>query len=146
MNKFAALALTAFCIASLSCQSYTGGLQKTMARADETAATAALHTIAVAQQTYAVSNDGAFATFQQLCAGGYLEARFNSDRPALKDYVLSMEVTPKSDERPEFFSCNADPAGDGALAGRHFYIDSTANGLHANPTAPATANDPVVQP
>jgi len=148
MPRFAPLTLTLLiCIASFSCQSYTSGLQKSLARADETAATGSLRTIAVAQKTYTVTSGGDYATFQQLSEGGYLDSRFNSDKPAIKDYVLSMTVTPKAAGQAEgFYSCNADPTGAGEQAGRHFYIDSTSSGLHVNPTAPATANDPILQP
>lgn len=148
MFRFAVLGLTVLiCIASLSCQTYSTGLQQTVARADETAATAALHTIAVAQQTYSVSNGGAFGTFQQLCEGGYLDSRFNSSKPAIRDYVLTMEVAPKSEAQTEgFYSSNADPVGTGPQAGRHFYIDSTSSQLHVNPNESATAKDPIAQP
>lgn len=148
MNRFALLALTLLlCIASFSCQTYTSGLQQSVTHADETAATAALHAIALAQKTYSVSNDGGYGTFQQLCDGGYLESRFNSDKPAIKDYVLSITVTPKAEGQAEgFYSCNADPVKTGAQAGRHFYIDSTSPELHVNPSAPATASDPTAQP
>ena len=144
MFRFAVLATTVLiCLASLSCQSYSTGLQQSMARADETAATGALRTIAIVQQTYSVSNGGNYGTFQQLVAGGYLDSRFNSDKPALKDYVLTMEVGSAA-EGP-YYRCNADPAGTGPQ-GRHFYIDSSSNFLHANPTQPASASDPIVQP
>jgi len=148
MFRFAFFALTVLiCIASLSCQSYTKGLQQGVAGADETAAKGALHAIATAQRTYSVSNGGDFGTFQQLCAGDYLDSRFNSSKPALKDYVLTMAVAPKAEGQVEgFYSCNADPVGTGAQASRHFYIDSTSSELHANPNEPATAKDPVVQP
>jgi hypothetical protein len=134
-------------IASLSCQSYTAGLQKSIAHADETAATAALRTIAIAQRTYSVTSGGDFGTFQQLCEGDYLDARFNAEKPAIKDYVLTMTVTAKAAGQSEgFYSCNADPAGTGAQAGRHFYIDSRSGALHTNADRPATADDPIAQP
>jgi type II secretory pathway pseudopilin PulG len=133
-------------MASFSCQTYTTGLQQSVARADETAAIAALHTIAVAQRTYAAGNDGAYGTFQQLSDAGYLDSRFNSDKPAVKDYVLNMKVTPKSEGQAEaFYSCSADPTRTDAQ-GRHFYIDSASSGLHVNPSGPATATDPIAQP
>ena len=144
MFRFALLATTLFmCLASLSCQEYSSGLQKTVTRADETVATGALRTVAVAQQTYSVTNGGNYGSFQQLVAGGYLDDRFNSDKPALKNYVLTMEVTTGA-EGP-FFSCNADPAGEGP-EGRHFYMDSKSTALHANSTQAASANDPIAQP
>jgi Tfp pilus assembly protein PilE len=147
MIKLAIVALTILIsIASLSCQTYTTGLQQSVARADETAATAALHTIAVAQQNYAASNGGDFGTFQQLREGDYLDERFNSSKPTLKDYVLTMEVTPKPEGQAEgFYNCKADPART-ELQGRHFYIDSSSAALHVNANEPATANDPIVQP
>ena len=80
MHRFGALALTVFMgAAALSCQSYSTGLQQSLARADEAVATAALRAVAMAQQAYAVSNNGNYASFKQLAEGGYLDSRFNSD-------------------------------------------------------------------
>jgi len=124
----------------ISCQTYSTGLQQSVARADETSAIAALKAISTAQQTYAVSNGGSFGTFQQLCEAGYLDKRFNSSTPQVKDYVLSMEVSANS------YSLNADPARSGEQAGRHFYLDSTSPLIRVNPTQPATATDPLMQP
>ncbi|MFN2500041.1 MAG: hypothetical protein ABR557_13240 [Pyrinomonadaceae bacterium] len=124
----------------LSCQSYSTGLQQSVARADETSAMVALKTIYAAQQAYALSNGGAYATIQQLCAGGYLDERFNCSSPQIKDYVLSMEVGANS------YRLNADPTRAGEQAGRHLYIDSTSPLIRVNPTQPATASDPLMQP
>jgi len=148
MFRIPILALTVLlCLASLSCQPYSAGLQQSVARADETAATAALRTIAVAQRTYSASSGGDFGTFQQLREGGYLDSRFNSIQPTVKDYVLTMEVAPKAEGQAEgFYSCKADPIPAGAKAGRHFYIDSTSSELHVNPGESATAKDPIAQP
>jgi len=144
MFRLALLAVASMiCLTSLSCQDYSSGVQKSVARADETVATGTLRTIALAQQTYSVTNQSNYGTFQQLAAGGYLDERFNSDKPSLKSYVLTMEVNQGADGA--FYSCNADPAGDGPQ-GRHFYIDSRSNALHVNPTQPASASDPIVQP
>jgi hypothetical protein len=148
MHRFTVLALTLLvCIATFSCQTYTTSLKQSLARADETAATGTLRTIALAQKTYTVTSGGDYATFPQLSEGGYLDSRFNSDKPAIKDYVLTMTVTPKSGGQAEgFYSCNADPIRAGDQAGRHFYIDSASPEMHVNPTAPATASDPILQP
>jgi hypothetical protein len=145
MFRPALLASTAaICIVSLSCQTYTTGVQQTVARADETVALGALRATALAQRTYAVSNGGDYGTFQQLCEGGYLDSRFNSSKPQLKDYVLTMEVHPKSGSESEgFYSCSADPVSTGNQAGRHLYIDSTSNEIHLNSAQPATAKDPI---
>jgi hypothetical protein len=144
MLKSAVLTLTLLsCLALQSCQSYSTGLEQSLARADETAAKGTLHTIATAQQTYAVSNGGNYGSFQQLCEGGYLDTRFNSDKPVIKDYVLSMEVGRNSDG--PFFRCKADPADNGTKPGRHFYIDQSRM-VRVNASQPASASDPIAQP
>jgi len=52
MFRFVLLAMIVLtCLASLSCQNYSSGLQQSVTRADETVATGALRTISVAQQT-----------------------------------------------------------------------------------------------
>ena len=131
------------CLVSLSCQSYTTGLQQSVARADETSAIGALRAVATAQQIYSVSNGENYGTFQQLSQGGYLDARFNAEKPVMKDYVLSIEVGRES-EGP-FFRCHADPVDNAVKTGRHFYMDQTTV-LRVNATQPASASDPVAQP
>jgi hypothetical protein len=146
MVRSTALAFSiVLCITSLACQTYTTGLQQSVARADETSAIGALRTIALAQRTYSLSNGGSYASFQQLCDGGYMDSRFNSSKPEVKGYVLTMDVSAKPGSESGF-SCNADPLRAGEQAGRHFYIDSLSNEVHVNPTQPATASDPIYQP
>jgi Tfp pilus assembly protein PilE len=124
----------------LSCQSYSTGLQQSVARADETSAIAALKTISTAQQSYAITNGGSYGTFQQLSEGGFLDTRFNSNTRQIKDYVLSMDVSGNT------YHINADPVRSGEAAGRHFYLDSTSPLIRVNPTQAATATDPLMQP
>ena len=139
MLRFAVLAAAVLIgLASIACQSYSTGIQQGVTRADETAALGALRTIATVQQTYSVSNGGNYGTFQQLVAGEYLDSRFNSEKPALRDYVLTMSTG--NDSSGPYYHCNADPIPP--KEGRHFYIDSSASGLHFNPTQPASASDP----
>ena len=141
MIRLTAIALAfLICIVSLSCQSYSTGLQQSVARADETSAIGALRAVATAQQIYSVSNGADYASFQQLSQGGYLDARFNSEKPVMKDYVLSMEVGRES-EGP-YFHCKADPVDNAVKTGRHFYIDQSSV-LRVNDTQPASATDPV---
>ena len=133
-------ALIIACAGLFSCQTYTSGLQQSVARADETSAVMAMNTIATAQQAYALSKGGAFGSFAQLCEGGFLDQRFNSSNPQIKDYILSMETSESS------FSIKADPTRSGEAAGRHLYMDSTGPQIHVNATQPATADDPTMQP
>lgn len=147
MSRFAVLGLTVLIsMASLSCQTYSTGLQQSLVRADETAAIAALHSIAVAEQTYSIGNGGKYGTLQELRDAGYLDARFNAANGGVKDYSLTINTNPQSSEAAASFSCNADPSNSGTQAGRHFYIDSASSAIHVNPTQPATATDPTYQP
>ena len=137
MIRFVGIVILTLAVASLlSCQSYSTGLKQSLDRAGETSAIVTLKTISTTQQTYAASNDGSYASFQQLCDAGTLDSRFNSANPRIGDYVFSMNVGDK------FFSCNADPAPGRAASLRHFYMDSTSGAIHANATQPATSTDP----
>jgi hypothetical protein len=130
--------LLAIAIGFSACQTYVTGLKQDVARANELAAMAALHAIAIAEQTYSVSNGGKYGTLEQLVDGGFLDRSVTSGEK--KDYVYSLEVGKKpgsSDE--EFYSCNADPKDK---PGRHFYVDSTSRAVHFNLTQRATASDP----
>jgi hypothetical protein len=114
-----------------------------MVRANETTAVAALHSIATAQQTYSISNDGNYGTLQQLRDAGYLDERFSKADGGVKDYVLTININSQSGGTPATFSCTADPTTAGPQAGRHLYVDSTSTTIHVNPTQPATASDPI---
>lgn len=147
MAKFGALIfLTLLLTISLSCSQYTKGLEQSVARADEISAVMALRTVYTAQQTYSVSNSGSYATFPELVAGGYLEKRFDSETPRIKDYVLTMSVVPRSGDSEPFYSCNADPARAGDKVGRHLYMDSGSADIRVNATQPASATDPTFKP
>jgi hypothetical protein len=119
---------------STACQEYNTGLQQSVARADDTAAIAALQAISAAERTYSITNSGEYGTLQQLRDGGFLNAKFASDQP-IKDYTLKLNVTQGS------YTCNVDPQLTGERAGRHFYIDAASNLIHVNETQPATASD-----
>ncbi len=145
MLRYLMMALLLFaCCTALACQSYSTGMQHGVTKADETAAISALHTISLAQRTYSVSNGGSYGTFEQLVQAGSLDARFNSDQPKVRGYVLAMTVTAKSDGSAEgSYSVNADPESSGPqAAGRHLYLDSTSGLIHVNASQPATASDP----
>ncbi len=140
MCRLAILLLSISCaLASLSCSSYSGGLVKTASLADEAGATGTLHTIALAQQSYSVSNSGSYATFQQLSDIGLLDSRFSAEKPSIKDYVFTMDAG--KDGSGFYYKINADPK-PGVPSGRHFYLDSSSDKLHVNPTQAASATDP----
>ncbi len=116
------------------CQSYTTGLQKGRTVADETAVVATLQTVAKAQDSYAVNSEGEYGTFPELTRQGLLDARFASEKPQVRGYMLTMTTGDKE------FRCNADPAN--GESGKHFYIDSDSRVIRVNPSRPATASDP----
>jgi len=134
------------CLIFPGCQTYTSGLVKTAGRADEAVVLSNLRSIMLAQNAYNLSNGG-YGTFEQLASGGFLDARFKGERPSLSQYSYTMTVTEKSaDAATASYSCNADPERTGDRAGRHFYIDSTSDVIHANPTQPASATDEIIKP
>ena len=139
-NSTFCLALIAVLLVSgnVGCKSYTTGLQKSQARADEASVIAALRNVALAQHAHALTNQGNYATFSRLTEGGYLDSRFSSEAPEVHGYVLSMTVGDKT------FTCNADPMSVD-LKGRHFYVDSTATLIRVNATQPASAGDEVLK-
>lgn len=124
---------------AFACRSYTRTLVQSVERADETAAIGALRTLSVAQRTYSVSNDNRFATFEQLAQGGFLDSRFNSEKPTFKGYVLTMTVT-NGEGGEGSYTVNADP--EPPQQGRHLFMDSSSGLIHTNGMQPAGASDP----
>lgn len=140
-QRFALITFLIVIVGSSACQDYTSGLQQSVARADEAAATTTLRAISVAQRAYSITNSGEYGTLQQLADGGFLDSRYVTGKP-IKDYVLTVKVSPKAPGAAEgSFTCNADPERSGERAGRHFYIDSTSTDIHVNDTQPASATD-----
>jgi len=134
------------CLIFPGCQKYSSGLVQSAGRADEAVVLSNLRSIMLAQNAYNLSNGG-YGTFEQLASGGFLDARFKGERPSLSQYSYTMTVTDKSDDAATAsYSCNADPERTGDRAGRHFYIDSTSDVIHANPTQPASATDENIKP
>lgn len=128
------------CVAISGCQTYTKGLQDSVVAADETAAMSAIRTVAVAEQTYSTSNNGSYGTFAQLVKAGFLDSRFDSDKPKFKGYILSLVVSEKGGEPS--FTLNADP--ESPQKGRHFYVESSSSLIHVNATQPAGVSDPTI--
>lgn len=145
MRQLLILVLFIFCLAALNCTEYSGGLQRSSTRSEETSAVGTLRTIYQAQTTYNVSNAN-YGTFAELAAGGFLDSRFDKSNPEMHGYVYTMDVTPAAGGNAGSFTCNADPAATSQLGGRHFYIDGTSQEIHVNATRPATAADEAYRP
>jgi len=136
----------ALSVASLTCQSYTTGLQQGSGRADEGAVLAQLRAITRAQTAYSITNPGEYGTFEQLAAGGYLDGRFKTTGPKFYGYVFTMSSSPKTPSQEGSYRLNADPDPELKGSGRHFYIDSNSAEIHVNATRRASAADEIVAP
>jgi hypothetical protein len=144
-RQLALTVLSAIFFSAGACQTYTSSLQRSVERANETAALALIINIGIAERTFSVSNEGEYATLQQLVDGGFLDSRYAAEKP-LKDYVVTLTITPKTANSPTgSFTCNADPDKTGDRVGRHYYIDSSSDGIHVNDTQPATAADKLME-
>jgi hypothetical protein len=116
--------------------------QRAYTRGNEAATIMSLRKIAETQQSYALEHKGVYGSFRELVSGGALDERYNSDKPKVNDYVLTMTLIAKAPGTDRgSFSISADPevAGQGA---RHFYLDSSGV-IHVNATRVAGASDPV---
>ena len=117
-----------------------GALPKAVSAVDETSAIQTLRTIATAQ-AQARATKGSYGDFNTLVQAGFLDQRFAGETPVLRGYRFRMTAGEND------FSVNADPqasSGQEATGGRHFYLDSTDNDIHANRGQTAAKTDPVL--
>ncbi len=139
------LLLTGF--GALACGGYTDTLVESPRHVDERVAVSTLRSIGQAQTAFSLTNSGDYGSFEQLVAGGHLDARFNSSKPKLYGYFLTMTVDNRSSGAAQSsYHCNADPDPTENQAGRHFYLGSDSPELRVNQKTPATANDEAFQP
>jgi len=112
---------------------------KAVGETDEASAIQALRNIATAQ-TQAKTIRGAYADFDALVQAGFLDQRFAGANPILRGYRFAMTASENG------FAVNADASTQaGPVTGsRHFYMDSTDNAIHVNPSQPATKQDPLL--
>ena len=112
-------------------------------KANEAAAVTTLNAIRVAQAKYVIDHGGEYGTFRQLFEEGYLDKRFNYDRPNTRGYVFVITLTQKSENKSASFSVNANPEqSDGVGAtGRNFYYVDPESGICVSRVGPASATD-----
>ena len=112
-------------------------------KANEAAAVTTLSNIRLAQAKYVIDHKGHYGTFKDLFEEGHLDKRFNYDQPHERGYVFIITVVPKSENKAETFSVNANPEqseGIGAT-GKNFYYVDPDSGICFNKVGPATAAD-----
>jgi hypothetical protein len=142
-SMLAAFGLICFALMPLACTTKTEGpavYPKAVGAADEGSAIQALRTIASAQ-TQAKAMRNSYASFDTLVQLGFLDTRFAGETPNLRGYRFSMAANESQ------FAVNADPQvteNSPTTGSRHFYLDSSANAIHVNPTEPATKQDPLL--
>ena len=117
--------------------------QGSVRKANETAAVATLNAIKLAQAKYHPDHQGRYGTFRELFDEGYLDKRFNFDKPHIRGYVFSITLVPKSENQASTFSANADPeqAHGVSATGKFFYYTDPENGICFSTAGPATAAD-----
>ena len=117
--------------------------QSSVRKANEAAAIGTLNSIRVAQAKYVIDHKGQYGTFRQLFEQGYLDKRFNTEKPHERGYVFVITLIPKSEGKAATFSVNANPEqahGVGAT-GRNFYYLDPESGICFSNVGPATAAD-----
>jgi prepilin-type N-terminal cleavage/methylation domain-containing protein len=126
-------------LAGISVPIYHGSLRK----ANQAAAVATLNTIKIAEAKYVGDHNGKYGTFAEMFQEGYLDKRFNFDKPLIRGYVFSVTLVPKSPGKIATFSLNADPEqAEGMTAtGKFFYYTDPENGICFSEGRPATSAD-----
>lgn len=117
--------------------------QSSVRKANEASAVSTLNAIRVAQAKYALDHKSHYGTFPQLFEEGYLDKRFNAEKPHHQGYVFLLTIVDKTEESPASFSVNANPEksqGVGAT-GKNFYYIDPESGICFSKSGPATAAD-----
>ena len=117
--------------------------QSSVRKANEAAAVATLNSIRVAQAKYVIDHKGQYGTFRQLLEEGYLDKRFNFDKPHDRGYVFLITLVPKSERKAATFGVNANPEQSEGISatGRNFYFMDPESGICFSKVGPATAAD-----
>jgi prepilin-type N-terminal cleavage/methylation domain-containing protein len=126
-------------LAAVIIPTYKGSVRK----ANEAAALAAINTIKVAEAKYVIDRNGQYGSFSQLFEAGYLDKRFNTDRPNIRGYIFVLTLVDKPEKAAVTFQLNANPEiaeGLGAT-GKIFYYSEPDAGIFVNHEGPASADD-----
>ncbi|MEP6635192.1 MAG: prepilin-type N-terminal cleavage/methylation domain-containing protein [Acidobacteriota bacterium] len=115
-------------------------------KANEASAVATLNAIRIAEAKYVVDHKGEYGAFPQLFEEGYVDKRFNYDKPHERGYVFVITLISKSEERSATYSVNANPEQSGGVGatGRNFYYVEADGGICFSNAGPATAADPTL--
>lgn len=127
-----------------SANSYT----QTVTAVDENGAARTLKLISTAQLSYSVSNEGQYGSFEDLTKAALLDNRFAGQTPEVGGYVYTIKLSPGLGGAASTYVVYADPktpASGIQTNGRHLFMDSTSDVIHANKSQQASARDPAFQ-
>jgi prepilin-type N-terminal cleavage/methylation domain-containing protein len=119
--------------------------QNSVRKANEAAAVTTINAIKIAQAKYIVDH-ARYATFNQLYQEGFLDRRFNVDRPCVRGYVFVLTLIDHAEKPAVTFQLNANPdvyEGIGAT-GKIFYYSEPDSPIFNNREGPANADDPIL--
>src|SRR5262245_7372785 len=120
--------------------------QSSVRKANEAAAVAAINTIKVAEAKYVIDHRGQYGRFGQLFAEGYLDKRFNVERPHVRGYVFTVTLVDMPERPSVTFKLNADPESATGLGatGRIFYYTEPDAAIFFSRDGPASGDDEVL--
>jgi len=126
-------------LAAVIIPTFQGALRK----ANEASAVTTINAIKVAEAKYLTDHEGHYGTFDQLFKEGYLDKRFNLEKPHLKGYVFSLTLIDKPQRSAVLFQLSAVPElaeGMGAT-GSVFYYSEPDAGIFYSREGPADTDD-----
>jgi prepilin-type N-terminal cleavage/methylation domain len=114
-------------LAAIIIPTYKGSIRK----ANEAAAVTTINTIKTAEAKFMIDHKG-YGTFSELFAEGYLDKRFNTDRPAVRGYIFILTLIDKPQRAAVSFQLNANPEikdGVGATGKIFYYYSPTLGSM-----------------
>ena len=117
--------------------------QSSIRKANEASAVTTVNAIKIAESKYAIDHQGRYGTFSQLFSEGYLDKRFNAEKPHVRGYIFVLTLVDKNERAAISYQLNANPEcaeGIGAT-GKIFYYSEPDAGVYFNRDGVADADD-----
>ena len=117
--------------------------QSSIRKANEASAVTTVNTIKVAEAKYVIDHQDHYGTFRQLFSEGYLDKRFNTEKPNVRGYIFVLTLVDKNERAAISYQLNANPEcaeGVGAT-GKIFYYSEPDAGVYVNRDGVADADD-----
>jgi Tfp pilus assembly protein PilE len=120
--------------------------QSSIRKANEASAVTTVNTIKIAEAKYAIDHQGHYGTFSQLFSDGYVDKRFNTEKPQVRGYIFVLTLVDKNERAAVSYQLNANPEsaeGIGAT-GKIFYYSEPDAGIFVNRDGVADADDEIL--